>query len=336
MTNPVLVEITRGETVESRHRGAAVVVDADGKVVARWGDTDRPVYPRSAIKPMQALPLVESGAADAVGLGDAEIALACASHGGESRHVALVRAWLDRLGLAESDLECGPQTPTHAPAADALVRAGRQAGALHNNCSGKHAGFLTLAAHLGAPTRRYVDAGHPTQQAWRRTLAELSGADLEAAPAGIDGCSIPTLALPLPALALAAARFATGADLMPARAAACARIRRAIAADPFLIAGTGRFCTRAIEAGGGRFLVKGGAEGVSIAMLPGPGLGIALKIDDGAGRAADAAMAALLLRYGEPDAKAAAALGLLADEALTNRRGLTVGRARVAGILHSD
>ena len=150
--NPVLVEVTRGDMVESRHRAAFAVADPRGRVVASAGDIERPVYARSAIKALQAIPLVESGAAEAFGLSDAEIALACASHHGEPRHVETVTAWLARIGCSLEDLECGAHPPTHAASHRALMAAGEEPGAVHNNCSGKHAGFLTLARHLNAPT----------------------------------------------------------------------------------------------------------------------------------------------------------------------------------------
>ncbi|MCB2103059.1 MAG: asparaginase, partial [Rhodobacterales bacterium] len=195
--NPVVVEVLRGGHVESRHRGAAIAVRADGHVALSWGDVDRPVFPRSAIKPLQALPLIETGAADAFGLDEAEIALACASHNGEPLHTDRVAAWLARLGLSEADLECGAHWPKHEPAAHDLARAGAAPSALHNNCSGKHAGFLTTAVHRGEPTAGYVHRHHPVQQRVMGVMEQMCGLDLSAAPCGIDGCSIPTFALPL-------------------------------------------------------------------------------------------------------------------------------------------
>ncbi len=323
---PVLVEATRGPLVESRHRGAFAVVDPDGKVVLSGGDILRPVYPRSAIKALQAIPLVESGAADAFGLGDAEIALACASHQGEARHVETVLAWLDRIGCTPADLECGSHEP-YAPEAQAeLLRIGAGPTPAHNNCSGKHAGFLTLARHLGVPTAGYIRHEHPVQQRVLGLLEVMTGLDLGDAPRGIDGCGIPVIAVPLGNLALAMARLADPADQPEARQAACARIRAAIAAEPFMIAGSGRFCTRVIEATSGAALVKTGAEGVFCAALPTHGLGVALKIEDGAGRAAEVAMGRLLVRLGLVDETAAERLGL--EPPLHNRAGLEVGRLR--------
>jgi L-asparaginase II len=322
--NPVLVEATRGAMVESRHRGAFAVVDVEGRVIASAGDTERPIYARSAIKPLQAIPLVESGAAEAFGLGDAEIALACASHRGEPRHVETVTAWLARIGCSVADLECGAHLPSNPAALAELLGARGAAHAAHTNCSGKHSGFLTLARHLGLPTQRYIRLEHGVQQRVLGTLESMTGLDLGAAPRGVDGCGIPVIAVPLGNLALAMARLADPADQPEPRQAACARIRAAMAAEPFMISGTGQFCTRVISETGGRALVKTGAEGVFCGALPERGLGIALKIDDGAGRAAEVAMAGLLARFDLLDA----AHELCAPR-LSNRAGAVVGVLRL-------
>jgi L-asparaginase II len=298
MNHPVMIEVTRGGVVESRHVGAAAVLGADGRVEASWGDIDAPVYARSAIKPLQAIPLVESGAAERFGLGDAEIALACASHNGEPRHVTTVRAWLARVGLGEADLECGGHAPLRLPAYAAMLRSGEEPTATYNNCSGKHAGFLTTAVHLGEPTRGYIRPEHPVQQRLRVLYGELAGIDLTQAPAGTDGCGIPTLGVPLRAMARAMARMADPGGLTPARAAAIRRIQAAMWAEPFMVAGTDRFCSRLNTLLPKRAAVKTGAEGVFCAMLPGLGLGVALKIHDGAGRAAEVALATILRRLG--------------------------------------
>jgi L-asparaginase II len=321
--NPVLVEATRGAMVESRHRGAFAVVDAEGRVIAQGGDIERPVYARSAIKPLQAIPLVESGAAEAFGLGDGEIALACASHKGEPRHVETVTAWLARIGCGIADLECGTHLPGDEEAMVEFLGAGGTANASHNNCSGKHSGFLTLARHLGLPTKGYIRYEHGVQQRVLGTLESMTGLDLGDAPRGIDGCGIPVIATPLGNLALAMARFADPADQPESRQAACARIRAAMTAEPFMISGTDRFCTRVISETGGRALVKTGAEGVFCGALPEQGLGIALKIDDGEARGAEVAMAGLLVRFGLLDA----GHELLAPR-LLNRAGTEVGELR--------
>ena len=281
MSNPVLVEVLRGALVESRHRGAVAVVDADGATVLALGDVAPPVYPRSAVKPIQALPLVESGAADRYGFGDEELALACASHGGEPAHVEVAQRMLARAGLDVGALECGTHWPTHQPSTQALARSGGAPSALHNNCSGKHAGFVCVACAAGVDHRGYVAADHLVQREVRAALEDLTGTALAEERCGIDGCAIPTWAVPLTALAHAFARFGTGRGLAPERAKAAARLRAACAAQPYYVAGTGRFCTEIMKRFGARVLVKTGAEGVFCGALPEQGLGIALKCDDG-------------------------------------------------------
>ncbi len=328
--NPVLVEVTRGALVESRHRGAAVVVDAAGAVVAAWGDVDRPVFARSACKPLQALPLLESGAAERFGLGDVEIALACASHRGEPVHTEAVSAWLGRIGLGVADLECGTHLPTGEDSAHALIRAGIEPSQLHNNCSGKHTGFLTTAVHLGEPTRGYIQRDHPVQRRIAQVMAEVTEFDYTTAPWGHDGCGIPTVGAPLTALAVGFARLADPARLGAVRAAAARRITAAMAAAPVMVSGTGTFNSRALELAGRRAVIKGGAEGVYAGALLDRGLGIALKVDDGAGRGAELAMAALLKALGAFDATATQELAEFLEPKVLNRAGLVAGVLRPA------
>jgi L-asparaginase II len=327
---PLLVEVTRGDMVESRHAVAFAAVDAAGRRVAWRGEVEAPVYARSAVKGLQALPLLETGAADRWGLSDAEIALACASHSGEPRHVETVLAWLERMGLSAADLECGSHLPYHEPSAAALIRAGKSPSAAHNNCSGKHAGFLATARHKGEPTKGYIAADHPVQRRVTRALEEVCGADLGRAPVGIDGCGIPTIGIPLEKLALGMARLADPAGLPDERRAAAERIRRAVAAEPFMVAGSGRFCTEVMAETGPAAFVKTGAEGVYCAALPEQGVGIALKAADGAGRGAEAAMAHLLMRFGVlEDAGRRRALAARLKPSLFNRAGRVVGEIRV-------
>ena len=297
MTNPVLVEVLRGARVESCHRGAIAVMDADGGVVLALGDIDRPVYPRSAVKALQALTVVESGAADRFGLADQELALACASHSGEPAHVATAQAMLARAGLDAAALRCGAHPPIHQPAAAALYRAGELPTALHNNCSGKHAGFLCLACAFDADPRSYAEADHPVQRAIKAAIENVSGVVLADDRRAIDGCSVPTWAVPLRNLALAFARLGTGTGLAPERAKAAARLRAACAAHPWHVAGTGRFCTEIMQKFGARVFIKVGAEGIYCGTLPQSGLGIAVKCDDGGARAAEVVMAALIARF---------------------------------------
>lgn len=327
--NPVMVEVTRGAMVESRHRAALAVVDVQGRVILSAGDVERPVYPRSAIKPLQALGLVESGAAEAFNCSDAEVALACASHNGEAEQVTTVQRWLERIGCSEADLECGVQTPSYAPAWEALVLEGQKPTALHNNCSGKHAGFLTLARHLKVPIKGYIRWEHPVQQSLLGILEMMCGLDLRGAPRGIDGCGIPQIGIPLGNLALAMARFADPSDQPERRQQACARVARAMRAHPYMVAGSGRLCSRLISATRGRALAKTGAEGVYCVALPEVGLGIALKVDDGAGRAAELLVARVLQHLEVLDAEAAEALAADLQPVLRNRAGVAVGELRL-------
>ena len=332
--NPLTIEVTRGSMVESRHSGAAVVMDAGGRRVHAWGDGARIVYPRSSIKPLQALVLVETGAADAYALGDEELALASASHSGFPEHTEAVARWLERAGLSPGDLECGAHEPMDADAARALAAAGGAPGPLHNNCSGKHTGFLTTARHLGEATAGYSGLGHPVQQRMAALLAAMGDCDLSEAPTGTDGCGIPVMGMPLASMALALARMADPQGLPPERAAAAKRVFAAMTAKPRLVAGPGRFDTVAMEAGADTFAVKGGAEGMHGAILPGLGLGVALKIDDGAKRASEVAMAAILEFLGVlapmETGAAATAMAAFLEAPVTNARGETVGTIRMA------
>lgn len=286
MTAPLTVELWRGPHVESRHVVHAVVAYADGEVVRAWGDPDRLTHPRSAVKPLQALPLVETGAADAFGLGSVELALACASHDGEPGHVAAVDAWLARIGCSADDLECGVEQ-AHLDL-DAAATASR------NSCSGKHAGFLTVARHLGIDTAGYIRAGHPVQELARAALAETTRTALDPAEAGIDGCGIPVHPMPLHAIAIAAAGFGTPTEWPVARAEAARRLAAAMVAQPWHVAGTGRLCTDLLGAAGGDVVVKFGAEGVQLAALPRLGLGVALKVEDGSRPASEVALGHVL------------------------------------------
>jgi L-asparaginase II len=287
MPNPVIAEVTRGGYVESRHTGAVAVVDRQGHVVHQAGNIEAAVFPRSAIKAFQCLPVIESGAAGRFGFTDEEVALACSSHNGEPDHVRVARSMLHKAGNDESLYECGAHWPIDIPAQRNLAKQGSDALAVHNNCSGKHAGMLALARQLGADPHDYVKREHPVQRAIAATIGRMCGCDADHQPCGIDGCSVPTWALPIRAMALGFARLTDPAN------AAAARIIAAVRAHPFMVAGTGRFDTDLMKVLP-RVFVKTGAEGVYCGCVPHAGLGIALKCDDGAGRAAEMAMAATL------------------------------------------
>ena len=327
---PVLVEVTRGEMVESRHRVSACIVDTQGRVLRAWGDFEQLVYPRSAIKSIQAIPLVESGAADLFGLGDEELALACASHSGEAAHTERVAAWLHRIGCSPDDLECGTHLPYNPAEERRMLRAGEEPSTIHNNCSGKHTGMLTTARHLGEPTRGYIRREHPVQQRILGVMEQMAGLELGEAPWGVDGCGIPTVALPLGNLAFAMARIADPGSLPDKRAEAVMRLRTAWARHPLLVGGTDSFDTRFMQALGSRVLVKVGAEGVMCVVVPEHGLGLALKVEDGSKRAPGIAAAGVLRAVGLISDAEWEALDGIARVPLASRAGLRVGEVRPA------
>jgi len=338
--NPILVEVMRGGTVESAHRGALAVLDADGACVAAIGDIERPIFPRSAVKVLQALPLVESGAADQLGLSHAELAVTCASHNGEPAHTQVVAGMLAKAGLDRDALECGAHWPYLDTATRALARDGREPDALNNNCSGKHAGFLCLACAMAGTARvrdyarGYVAADHPVMREVTAALQAATGFDLAGAARGTDGCSIPTYAIPLRRLALAFARVGTGNGLREGHARAAKRLREAVADAPFMVAGTGRFATRVMQRFGERVFCKGGAEGVYCAALPERGLGVAIKIDDGNNsRAAEVVMAAAIEALVRLDDHDMEFMRELSAPVLRNWQGIGVGALRASDAL---
>ncbi len=324
MSSVLIAEILRGDRVESRHTGAFVVADAAGGIVLSGGDPQRAIFPRSAIKALQAIPLLVSGAADRFGLDEAALALACSSHAGAPEHVATASAMLAACGRDAGCLECGAQWPASASAARALAASGQVAGAIHNNCSGKHAGFICTAVAGGQDSAGYVAPDHPVMRAVTAAVAAITGVPLQRQSPATDGCSIPAYEMKLAALAAGFARFGSGTALPAGFGAAAARLRQAVARHPTLVAGAGRFDTQIAAALGGKAFVKVGAEGVYCGALPELGLGFALKCDDGATRAAEAATAALLRYYLGPSAL----LDGLAAPVLTNWNGLAVGSVR--------
>jgi len=329
-TDPILTEVTRGDLVESRYRVRAAVVDAEGQIVEAWGDIAGHVYPRSAIKPLQAIPLVETGAADAFGLEPRHVALACASHLGEKIHTETVSQWLGHIGCGADDLECGGHLPRAEGAMVELIRSGAPVSGIYNNCSGKHTGFLTTCKHLGEETKGYIGPTHPAQQRLAALLSELGGEALDATERGFDGCGIPVLGMPLSALARAMARMAAPETLSEARGDAVRRITAAMTAHPEMVRGTGGFDTVAMRAGKGRFATKTGAEGVHIAIIPEKRLGIAIKVADGNNRATPVVMTALLDRLGVLDDDARNALAGFATTPVENVVGRHVGDIRLA------
>lgn len=330
--NPILVEVLRGSAVESRHRGAFAVVDADARTVLAAGDIDVPVFPRSAVKAFQALPLIESGAADHFGLSDKQLALTISSHSGEPDHVETARSILKQAGQDESCLECGSHWPMSRQAERSLAASGNMPTALHNNCSGKHAGFICLACGMDEDPKDYILSHHRVQREIRAAGEAMTGFQFLDEWTGIDGCSIPTYAAPIKNLALGFARLGTGHGLDAKRADAARRLRNAAAAHPFMVAGTGRLDTMAMEIFGERLFVKTGAEGVYCAALPDQGIGIALKADDGEVRAAQAILAKLIHRFLPMNDAERQKFDAIALPVLKNWNGIEVGRIN----LHAD
>ena len=326
---PLTVEIWRGDMVESEHRVIAAIVDTCGDVVAGYGDVELVVYPRSAIKPLQAIPLLESGAADAYGLGSDAIALACASHNGESIHVDIARDWLGTLDLDPGAFACGSHMPYGEAAAHEMIVHDRAPSPLHNNCSGKHLGMLTTALHCGDALAGYEHRDHPVQQRIRRVLADLLDRDLDEAPTAVDGCSIPTIGVSMGEIAAMSAALLADHPEREARTLAARRIVDAMAKHPELIAGSGRFCSEIGRAAGGTVIVKSGAEGVAVALLRDAGIAIAVKVLDGARRAAEAATATLIQGYAKVSPIASEALARYATPAIENWRGIQTGAIRV-------
>jgi L-asparaginase II len=321
----VIVRVTRGDLVESEHEVAACVADARGDVVFAAGDIERPVYLRSAAKPFIAAAIVASGAADRFAFDDRELAVIAASHNGEPAHVETVRGILAKIDASVADLRCGAHAPTYEPAAAALAARGEAPSALHNNCSGKHAGILALCTHLHLDRVTYRAATHPAQRSILALCARLADVPVETLSLGVDGCGIPVYATSLRRAAQSFARFATLEHVDDADAAALARVRAAMAAQPYYVAGSGRFDTALGEATRGRVVGKAGAEGVHGDALPRERLGLAVKVADGARRAAAPATIALLGRFGALDPGEIVALEEYARPHVFNVAGERVG-----------
>ncbi len=325
MASVPMVELWRGGRLESLHRGHAVICDASGGIVEAWGDPGAIIFPRSSCKMIQALPLVETGAADAAGLSEAHLALSCASHSGAHIHTDRVTRWLADLGLGEADLRCGSHLPFDPEAAKELTCSDTAPCQIHNNCSGKHSGFLTVVKHLGLGPE-YVEPEHPLQQRIRAAFEEVTG---EPSPGyGIDGCSAPNFATSVAGFARALAGFAAAGE-GDVRGRAMRRLTRAMAACPELVAVEGRACTELMRAMGGKVSIKTGAEAVFAAILPEQGLGIALKIEDGTTRASEAAICALLVKLGVLEAEHPATRKRL-NAVQRNWRGIETGVIRTA------
>jgi L-asparaginase II len=329
MAAELMCEIWRGSLAESCHFGHAVICDGEGQVVQAWGDPDAIVFPRSSAKMLLALPLVTSGAARLSGLRDTHLALACASHEGAPLHIGMVTQWLEALNLDETALRCGPQPSRDADLRRQMVMADEAPCQLHNNCSGKHAGFLTLSRHLGAGAE-YIDPDHPVSLACLEAFEEMTG---QTSPiSATDGCSAPNPATTMAAMAHAMARFASAHRREDIMSRAAARLTHAMYSNPMQVAGMGRACTELMQAVSEPVALKTGAEGYFVAILPGRELGVAVKIADGATRAAECAITAILVRLGVLDPLHPAALRRM-NAPITNWRGIRTGTIRPAAQL---
>ncbi|HEX8181058.1 MAG TPA: asparaginase [Pyrinomonadaceae bacterium] len=331
-----LVVVTRGALGESWQRGHLCVVDGAGTIIAQLGTPDATTFLRSAAKPVQAIPLVTTGAADRFDFDARELAVTCGSHNGEPAHVETVRAMLQKIGLDESALRCGPHEPYSRAAAEALQRAGAQPRAVHNNCSGKHAGMLALARHLGAPTQTYDHPDSPVQRAIKQQVAQFTDLNAGEIICATDGCGVPTCAVPVAAMALMAARLVNPPAAWEAKLrAACRRLVAAMTTHPDMVEGAGELDTELMRRAGGRLVSKVGAEGIYVAgLLPCErwprGLGLAFKLEDGdkQDRARPIAAVAALSQLGLFNDQDLAALGKFAHKPITNHRGERVGEVR--------
>src|SRR3954469_4604532 len=321
-----MVEVWRGELVESVHHGVAAVANSAGEIVEGWGDTSLVAYPRSALKPIQAIALVETGAYAARNLTSRHLALACASHHGEPFHTTLVSDWLADLGLDQSALACGADHPANEASAAAAIRDGHPLQRIYHNCSGKHCGFLTVATHRGWQVEGYDQVEHPTQQLYLDSLSDLLRRDARALPLGIDGCALPAAALPVREMAVMMARFAEALTASPSKRSAIFAIHDAMRAHPEYISGTNQPGVHLARVTKGRIVVKTGAEGFLMAYVPGQGLAVVLKIADGEARARFPALIALLAAVGLIDADEQRELALLAEPLVLNSTGAAVGR----------
>jgi L-asparaginase II len=321
-----MVEVSRGNVVESVHFGAAAVANARGEIIEGWGDVDTVIYPRSALKPIQAIALVETGAFEKLRLTQQHLALACASHRGETFHTELVARWLTHLGLDQDALACGPDQPMDPASAAMAIRDGHPKQRIYHNCSGKHCGFLSVCRHLDWPVQGYDCLDHPAQQLYLDALTELGDIDARALPFGIDGCSLPAAAMPIKAMAATMARFAEARAASPGRRSAMTAIHEAMRVHPQYVSGTDQPGVHIARATHGRVIVKTGAEGFIMAYVPAQGLALALKIADGEPRGRAPALIALLAATGMITATERRELVRVAELPVLDSTGKQVGR----------
>jgi L-asparaginase II len=319
------VEVRRGDVVESRHRVHIAICHAEQGLIASAGNPAHQSFVRSGIKMFQVLPFVEAGGVQHFNLTRPELALCTASHGGELRHVAAARSILQKAKVTEDALACGPHLPLHEPAAHAMIAAGEAPGRIHNNCSGKHAGMLACCVMQQWPAQGYHRPAHPLQQRIRTTLERWMRVDPDDVEQGVDGCGLPTFALALDAVSEGCARFAAAAA---EHGSAPSRIFESMTMHPEFVAGSNRLDTDLMRAAGGRVFAKVGAEGFYCAGIPSMRLGIALKAEDGARRAAECALLAVLHEVGGLTAAEIGQLRTYAEPIVVNTRQETVGSIR--------
>lgn len=326
---PLSVEVLRGSTIESHHNVMAIVLDENGKTVCEWGPSDHLTFPRSAIKMLQAYPLIETGTAEAFNLEDRHICVACASHNGERKHVIAIEEMMRKTGVKESQLACGPHAPYDQMTFHEMIREGLKLTPIVNNCSGKHTGMIATCLHLKENPDGYEKYDHPEQIRVRQALSEVMGIDVSKAPYGIDGCGIPTYALPLKNIAKGMSSLISNRENADRRYAA-RKIIEAVQREPFYLSGSNDFNTDFILKTEGRCVIKAGAEGVYCGVIPSMGLSFALKTEDGAARAAQAATGHLLHKLGALKDSEIAELKPYLSPKVKNWNGLEVGQIRVS------
>ncbi|WP_299706236.1 asparaginase [uncultured Tateyamaria sp.] len=327
-----LAEIWRGGVLESRHWGVAAVANTQGEVIEGWGDVSTVTYPRSSMKPFQALPLIETGAADAYGLTSRHIALACASHRGEPHHIGMVEEWLGTLDYTSEALACGPEYPKHLETKHTMIANGVQPSSVHHNCSGKHTGFLSVCRHCGHSVEGYQHLEHPTQQAYAETLDQF---DASVKDWGVDGCTLPTPALTIGDVARLGARFMVNKG-PERRRKATKRLLAAMREHPEYASGTAHPMGEVITATKGQVVFKGGAEAFLLAFLEEDGLAVALKVADGNSRARLPALVAILNQLGVLDKDATALLASLGRPSIYDSRGGAIGHIQAADTLSKE
>ncbi len=334
--NPILVEVYRGGVLESFHRGVVCIVDRNEKVIYSEGDIHQLCYPRSALKFFQQIPMLMSGAAEHFGFSTEEIAIMCGSHNGEDRHIQVVNSILEKVGLSPGHLLCGAQYPSDKRSANRLIASGEKPGAIHNNCSGKHAGFLAYSVFLGADIKTYLEPLHPTQVAIRHVAAQFHARDEAAMQVALDGCSAPIYAIPVYNQALAYMRLANPAFGDTKLREACDRVVHAAREFPFMIAGSGRYCTDLIQTCSDELIGKTGAEGIYSLAFHKDIFGARIKIDDGKMLPQYNVAQKLVERSGLFSEEALAPLHHYMEEPLRNFNNWETGSIKVSDSILTD